>query len=420
MNTWFEKRPNILFLIYAFCLWGLMPMAVTPWRKEIYYDGKMIFVIGITVLFLIIVKISGIRLVPEKPGVIEFLLAGFALLSVLSTFQSVDIQLSLWGQPHSREGLFVLLTYLIVFYLFYRFFHFSPVVFELVLVSAVLVSGYGILQYYGIVPPVSSMVKGAWETGLSTIGNRNFAGTYCTLFLPMCMGFWLYGRNGRGLIYSAVVFGFLMASMTRSAWLAFGVYSFLFFVFSVFSTRKYRMLLKWGVLMLVFAAIFVAMNSGQHQKLTKRAETIVNDAKRYEEDTSGSKRVYYWKRTGTFVFEQPLLGSGPDTFGKVFEKYHGNMKQYFEKAHNEYLQIAVTLGYPALITYLGLIGIVLLRLAKQLRGDRLSQVLFCCIIGYLVQACFNISVIPAAPVFWAMLGIGAKYRSEEPLWREPI
>lgn len=417
MNSWFEKGQNILFLIYAFCLWGLMPLVVTPWRKEIYYDGKMIFVIGITVLFLIIVKISGIRLLTEKPGVIELLLAGFALLSILSAIYSVDTRISLWGQPHSREGLFVLLTYLIVFYLFNRFFYFSPAVFELVLVSAVLVGGYGILQVYHLVPPVSGMVKGAWETGLSTIGNRNFAGTYCTLFLPLCIGFWLYGRKSRGLIYSAVGFGFLMASMTRSAWLAFGVYSLLFLVFNI---RQHKVLLRWGVLMLIFAAIFVAMNSGRHQELTKRAETIANDAKHYEEDSSGSKRVYYWKRTGTFMFQHPLLGSGPDTFGKVFEKYYGKTGLYFEKAHNEYLQIAVTLGYPALIIYLGLIGIVLIRLSKQLGKDRISQVLFCCIIGYLVQACFNISVIPAAPVFWAMLGIGAKQRSEEPLWREAI
>ena len=115
------------------------------------------------------------------------------------------------------------------------------------------------------------------------------------------------------------------------------------------------------------------------------------------------------------MFDYPVLGSGPDTFGKMLKEHTGLEIALYSKAHNEYLQIAITLGYPFLLVYLSLIGIVLLRLLKKAfkTGDILAISLFCCIIGYLIQALFNISVISTAPIYWGMLGIGAKVGKEE-------
>jgi putative inorganic carbon (HCO3(-)) transporter len=87
---------------------------------------------------------------------------------------------------------------------------------------------------------------------------------------------------------------------------------------------------------------------------------------------------------------------------------YGDINLHFPKAHNEYLQMLITVGWPATIVYLMLVGLVLLRVVKRIQKDPLPQILFCCIVGYLVQAFFNISTISTAPIYWAMLGIGAK------------
>ncbi|MEH6908539.1 O-antigen ligase family protein, partial [Neobacillus drentensis] len=110
-------------------------------------------------------------------------------------------------------------------------------------------------------------------------------------------------------------------------------------------------------------------------------------------------------------------GSGPDTLEYVFpakkeelEKYFGTPNIIVDKAHNEYLQIAITLGVPALLTYLFLLFVILKRAfqAEIIAAENekiLLTGLISSIVGYLIQAFFNISVVTVAPLFWSLLGI---------------
>jgi O-antigen ligase len=75
-----------------------------------------------------------------------------------------------------------------------------------------------------------------------------------------------------------------------------------------------------------------------------------------------------------------------------------------KKAHNEYIQIAVTIGVPALLTYLLLISFIFHNAIRAIKVStpKDNLVIFgllSAIMGYLVQAFFNISVVPVAPLF---------------------
>lgn len=76
-----------------------------------------------------------------------------------------------------------------------------------------------------------------------------------------------------------------------------------------------------------------------------------------------------------------------------------------DKAHNEYLQIAVTLGIPALIAYLIFLGMIIIPNLKYIFKQKYIFILLSIIGSYLVQAFFNISTIGIAPIFWLCLGI---------------
>ena len=81
-----------------------------------------------------------------------------------------------------------------------------------------------------------------------------------------------------------------------------------------------------------------------------------------------------------------------------------------DKAHNEYLQIAITIGTPALLVYLLLLFKVYRRAVQALKVANKQQkliifTLLAVITGYLVQAIFNISVVSVAPILWMLLGI---------------
>lgn len=76
----------------------------------------------------------------------------------------------------------------------------------------------------------------------------------------------------------------------------------------------------------------------------------------------------------------------------------------FDKAHNEYLQILVTEGIFCFLSYIALYGIIFFYGVKNsIKNKELYLILP--IIGYIVQAFFNISVIEVAPIFYMTLGL---------------
>jgi putative inorganic carbon (HCO3(-)) transporter len=78
-----------------------------------------------------------------------------------------------------------------------------------------------------------------------------------------------------------------------------------------------------------------------------------------------------------------------------------------DKAHNEYLNIAVSAGIPSLIAYLTLVFVVLKNSVSKEKN-----LLLAVIIAYLVQAFFNISVVSVAFLFWILLGRLVPYASK--------
>ena len=75
-----------------------------------------------------------------------------------------------------------------------------------------------------------------------------------------------------------------------------------------------------------------------------------------------------------------------------------------DKAHNEFLQTFITEGIIGLLIYLGLyISVIKNGIKNSFKNENIYFILP--IIGYLVQAFFNISVIEVAPLFYIALGL---------------
>ena len=128
-----------------------------------------------------------------------------------------------------------------------------------------------------------------------------------------------------------------------------------------------------------------------------------------------SYRGFIWRYGLPLFFSHPLFGSGPDTFGAVFEgTYPGLavslMGTYVDKAHNEYLQILITLGAAGLLAYGTVLTLSFRNWLKQMRSTFRPEVFAAGLAaaGYLLQAFFNISTPIAAPFLWCMLGLCAQ------------
>lgn len=136
-------------------------------------------------------------------------------------------------------------------------------------------------------------------------------------------------------------------------------------------------------------------------------------------EKGGSYRLFIWSKTLELIRMRPLTGFGIETLGQVMGQYFENdivqvtgHHLVIDRAHNEYLHIAVSSGVPAALSYLAFESATLYQGFKNWRYSPLLVPLVCSIAAYMAAACFNISVVSVAPVFWIFCGIAVRLSGE--------
>jgi putative inorganic carbon (HCO3(-)) transporter len=404
--------------IFTFLIMGFIPFVIIPSSYDRFYEPKILLVYVVVMVTMMFVYD---REKWSKNTIIDYLIAGFIVWLLISTVFSVYVPISITGRETRREGFVAIVFYCLIFLIMYKHFKYSNKIFKSINIFICIIAAYGVVQYLGLDFIPHDAIRKNWTNhAYSTIGNRNFFATLMTLYLPINISYYLRTKEKKYLLTSSIIFSGLVASITRSNFVSFGLYSIVI-LWYCFKNKEYmkRYLIALGI----FAVIFIMLNSLTNSTVLSRFSSIGIDITKIsskDNDTVGSSRLYIWKRGITFIPEHPILGSGPDTFGVIFLQKYFDELEYMQritggivdKAHNEYLQLTVTSGIPALIIYLSLITLVTLRLIKKFRETTnnyqlLYLGLLMSIVGYLVQALFNISVVSVAPVFWAMLGIAA-------------
>lgn len=131
------------------------------------------------------------------------------------------------------------------------------------------------------------------------------------------------------------------------------------------------------------------------------------------DDDFGTYRIFLWKRTFGIFPEFPILGSGPDSFAiRFMAKYTNDIAAIGpltlnDTAANVYLTMLINIGIVGLGTYL---AFVIAQLKKGIKNmNEYSAILLISIVCYLVQDCFNLSVVIVTPIFWLLMAL--HYRS---------
>ncbi|WP_172799217.1 O-antigen ligase [Bacillus sp. FJAT-29814] len=285
---------------------------------------------------------------------------------------------------------------------------------------SILASIYGILQHYFIDFLPKNSVKLYDPRSYSFFDNANFFGSYLVLIILLSISLYLIENRTKllsfYLIAIAFAFSALTFSETRSGYV--GVFLGILLITNFVIYKRKFLWGKWIKLLLTLGIIFAVINIFEDGNYSKRFNTFFTDsiklASKENVEQIGSYRFFIWKKSLPLIDDYFWIGSGPDTFEYVFPN-DKEKKQIFgdmivDKAHNEYLHMAITLGVPALLIYLSLIAAILYKALSAVRVAEGNEKIFllcllATIIGYLAQAFFNISVVPVAPLFWAFLGI---------------
>lgn len=213
----------------------------------------------------------------------------------------------------------------------------------------------------------------------------------------------------------------MLLCIARSSWVAFAIYVLLIIVYLLMKRKKnyFKRVLTIAVIFLICLTCVNMLDknktvSNKVNKMQSEIKTITTTQEMT--DKMGSGRIEIWKLTARLIYKKPILGAGVDAIedGYVYECTDEYLKIlekhpiHIDKAHNEYLQIAATMGIPALCTYLIFLGTILTPSIDYFRKYRTIATLMIVIISYLSQAFFNISTIGIAPIFWFILGIASR------------
>ncbi len=355
----------------------------------------------------------------------------FLTFTILSTIFSKYYFQSIYGRPFRWEGLITYISYVLIFITagyFIKKLKYLKKIIKYLFISGSIISIYGLIQFYGFDFINRDPLRINWSRSFSTLGNPNFAASYIAIVLSLSLVLYIFSENKEKIyrygFLSSLFFSFLIATSTRSALIGFLVSTIIFV--SIFYKYLKNNFKKVVVIILIFITIFGVMDFGQQFYYSRRVLSLFTDVQTLaisDDDTEvekiGSKRFVIYKFSIPLLFKNPLLGSGPDTFDKVFphdefnKLSEGTGRKIVDKAHNEYLQIGVTLGLPALLFYLLLLyniynkGFRALKKVKSKMSDLniYHAALFMAVVSYTVTALFNISVVTVAPVFWAILGL---------------
>ena len=355
----------------------------------------------------------------------------FLFFTFLSTYFSKYYYRSLYGRPFRWEGLITYISYVIIFITAGYFINkrkYLHKILSYLFYSGTIISIYGLLQFYGFDFIKRDPLRINWSRSFSTLGNPNFAASYIAIILSLTLVLYLFSRKKENLykygFYSSLYFAFLIATSTRSALVGFFVSTIIFISF--FYKFLKNNIKKVIVIILLFLLIFGVIDSQQQLYYSRRVLSLFTDVQilaTSEDDSEieriGSNRMVIYKYSLPLLLKNPILGSGPDTFDKVFpheeynEVYSDSKNMIVDKAHNEYLQIGITLGLPALFFYLLLLGNIYKNGFQviKIQSDKFNKLniyhtaVFFAVISYTFTALFNISVVSVAPVFWAILGL---------------
>ena len=118
-----------------------------------------------------------------------------------------------------------------------------------------------------------------------------------------------------------------------------------------------------------------------------------------------------WDEVVHLIGQAPLLGGGPDTLvarmGFTFTRYSQETGAMIEAAvdaaHNDFLNIAVNLGLPALAFYIG--GLVCWLQGVVRHRPRAAGIILPGAAAYLVQICFTVSASGVILLFWILLAL---------------
>jgi len=321
--------------------------------------------------------------ISKTPLVLPTLL--FAAIYLLSTLSSVIFRVSFWGSYHRRQGLYVTLCYIVIFFSTLKTLRTRQQLERLIttiLLTSLPVSLYGIMQRLQLDP--LPWVQGGAGRAQSTLGNPILIGAYLIMVVPLTIrelirSFSLVRDGKKRTVSSFVLLScyFLLLALqlvcllfTVSRGPLIGLMAGVLFFFLLLAVSK-------GWKGLALTAIGLAIGLGLFLIALNLPNTLLSPVKKVtflapalgrlsQISAHIIERTVIWEGAVEMITADPLravVGRGPETMGTTFYPYLppewfgiAGPDRTADRCHNETLDVWITGGLIGFAAYLFLFG----------------------------------------------------------------
>ena len=400
---------TVMILIPLLKLSTYIPSIANFYRNN--FEIKRVYVLWISIFFLTITYLYTIFSKKEKINYIDISVYILIVLAFLSTNYAINFFKAFFGEEYRYEGLLTILSYylLILNTKNIKQEKYKKNIIKLFISIGIFQSTYAILQSYTDFSFIRRHSLKYMAMGLCS--NPNFFGSYMVMQLLIVGFMYIYNPKKRYIItYILFAITLYIAESTGPV-----ISVIITFIFSIFiipkKTKKIVMMLV--ILLLSFSFADHSLKYIQNTKFEQPLEesydisTEITTITEKSKEEIGNGRLLIWEKSLPLVKEYWLIGCGLDNFRNVYPNSGGII---YDKAHNVYLQIAITNGIPALIIFLIILFIAFIKGIK-IKNSFMTPI-YIAFIGYSIQAFLNISVIDVAPYYYIILGLILSYKNE--------
>jgi O-antigen ligase/tetratricopeptide (TPR) repeat protein len=370
-----KLKDYLLSIIYIAIFCTLFTPLISSSLYFPFITGKAIFfraLVSIAFISWTLLCLYDKKYLP-KFSPINILATVFVCVVFIADIFSENPFKSFWSNFERMEGWFTILylwMYLIVLESVIR----VDKVWNYFLSTSVAVSiitvFYGLLQVLGKLD-----IHQSSDRIDATLGNAAYFAVY--LLIHICISavlLWKYRQDKfKAALFSIAIFGQLLAlyfTGTRGSILGLLGGSIIAGLLFVFFSQNSKVK-KVGIILLFclisLTVVFISVKDSQfvrqNKVLNRLASISLNDAK---------PRLAIWSMAVEGFKERPIIGWGQESFNYVFNKnYKPSMyaqEQWFDRAHNVFLDWLVAGGLLAFLSYLGLFCVSIIMLWRNNQG----------------------------------------------------
>ena len=210
------------------------------------------------------------------------------------------------------------------------------------------------------------------------------------------------------LIFYIVNCHTLILNNTLGCFLAFICTLFLIFIYLLIIKKNIYKFIILIISLIILCFINKTIVFNNFSSLSNDISSIENNISKSENIekiySTGTNRMGLWLVGIEFIKEKPIFGYGVDN---LLDQYiRVNKTEITARPHNEYIQIAASIGIPGLIFYLSFLGLLIFRLIINVKKvSNFEMGILFIIITYLISAFFGVSVFYTTPYLYLFLGL---------------